>query len=449
MVTNSSTATAGANNSPVELPPHSLEAEQAVLGSCLIDREVIAVVGPSLSAEDFYYPANQQVYWAIVRLWNRRVPADLIPVIEELKAMPRIAGMTPLDYVGGESYVSELIVNTPTAVHANYYAEIVKRYAHRRRVLELGQKIARDAYDPALSEDDRISRATDALRAMPTGEHRSLSMADLMNQWQDEPDGFRAPGIETGLSRYDRVTGGLRPGQLVVIGARTGIGKSAIAGQWAFNVASAGHPVGFLSLEMRSEDIAKRMVGQVVDIDMAKVETDVAYYRKHLQTITDARARLHLLPIHYNQDMRGDLPSVLGAITRERQTHNIEVVFVDYLGQIVNPAARAGNRAIELGSVTRGLKLAALDMGICIVLLAQLNRELEGRGEDAKPRLSDLRDSGSTEQDADVVLLLHRSKTEESDTLFRLAKNRAGATGDFWMHFIHHRTTFVAPAGTP
>lgn len=442
-MTNDSTAAAVAN----ELPPYSLEAEQAVLGSCLIDREAIAAVAPVLAADDFWRAPHGIIYDAILRLWNRRVPADLIAVISELRKAPAIVGMPALDFCGGESYVAELILATPTAVHANFYAAIVKEYANRRRNVELAEQIARDAYDPELSEDDRVARATDAIRAMPTRAHQSVSMADLMNAWHDEPDGIRAVGFQTATGTYDAMTGGLRPGQLVTIGARTGIGKSALAGQWAYYLARAGHAVGFISLEMSKEQVSRRMVGQVVPVNISRAAMDATYYELHLSSIVQARGVLSELPIYVNDTFASDLPSVVGAIARYRETHNIKVAFLDYLGQMTNPTVKASNRAIELGSVTRALKLAALDLNICVVLLAQLNRGLEERGENATPRLSDLRDSGSTEQDSDVVLLLHRPKMDEPKTIFHVAKNREGAVGQFPMYFVDFRTRFEEPGG--
>jgi len=420
-------------------------AEQAVLGSCLLDRDVIALVAPLLVADDFYLPAHGMIYTAILTLWNKRIPADLIPVVEQLRRMPATADMSALAFVGGESIVSELIESTPTAVHACYYAEIVKHYSNRRRGFALAQRIGRDAFDPALSEDARISRATEGIRSMPTAAHDTVSISGLMHRWQDEPDGLRARGINTGIATYDNRTGGLHPGQLVVIGARTGIGKSALAGQWAYRIARNKHPVSFLSLEMTNEQVSRRMVGQVVSVNISRAANDEPYYAANLQSITEARAVLAELPIHFNARFASDLPAVIGAIALHRTQHNIEVAFVDYLGQITNTAARANNRAIELGSITRALKLAALDLGITIVLLAQLNREVEGRGENALPRLTDLRDSGSTEQDADVVLLLHRPKYDEPKTIFYLAKNREGSIGQFAMEFVDYRTMFVEP----
>lgn len=449
MVTNDNTATAVATPHLSELPPFSLEAEQAVLGACLIDRDVIAAIAPILTPGAFYRRPHELIYTAIVTLWNRRVPADLICVIDELRRMPAVAGGSALEFCGGESYVSELVAALPTAAHAAYYADMVNHYAARRRNIDLAQRIVVDAYDASLTEDERISRATEAIRSMPVGAHAVVSMNALMNHWQDEPDGIRARGISTGIHQLDQMTGGLRPGQLVVIGARTGIGKSALAGQIAYRVARRQHVVSFLSLEMTNEQVSRRMVGQVVDVNIARAAMDQGYYERNLTAITEARAILAELPILFNDRFTSDLPAVVGAITRHRTEHNAEVAFVDYLGQMTNAAAKAGNRAIELGSITRALKLTALEQGICIVLLAQLNREIEGRGEGGMPRLSDLRDSGSTEQDADVVLLLHRADRTNPETTFYVAKNREGATGTFEMHFIDHRTMFVGMDGRP
>lgn len=418
--------------------PYNLDAERAVLGSCLLDREAIVTVCGRLATDDFMVDAHKHIFRSISDLWERRIPADLILVIDDLRSKGLI------EIVGWEDYVSSLIVETPTAVHANYYADVVRDDSEKRRFLAAANTIATAGYTHALPADELRSIAEAAVRNAPRGiVQRAKSARELADEWFAIDEDARAgAGIRVGIRHLDSKTGGFQPGQLVVIAARTAIGKTSLALQMMHNLAKQRHNVMMYSLEMLSSDLTERMVGINTGLNMAEYRTNADYRNVHRGTATDALARLAEMPYRILEHYHGKAESLITGIHEQHALEQCQCVIVDHL-QLLKIASRTQNRALEVGDITRSLKTLALELGIVVILLSQLNREVDHRsGEHAYPKLSDLKDSGSIEQDADVVLFLHRNDDLAAETWFGVAKNRQGPIGTFNMHFKPACTTF-------
>lgn len=423
---------------PVE--PHNLDAERAVLGACLIDRDVVVHVAPMLGESDFFLHAHRVIYRAILDLWKRRQPADIILVIDELRRTGTLVD------AGYEDGVTALIVDTPTSVHANYYAGVVATYAARRRFGTAANVTATAAYDDTLSLEEIRERAgaalQDAARMTDTGGAEFI--ADVMQRQHDTPTDWSRRTLPTGLQALDQRIGGTVPGQLVIVAARPSMGKTSFVCQVADHSARAGRGVLFLSLEMMADDIGDRFVSLHANVNMHRYRMQEDYYNANLSTVTDARGRIAGLPLRIrdSRTLSGERDDVVQCARREMVAAPYDLLIVDYIGLMTAKSA-GDNRAQELGAITRSLKLLAGELGIVVMAAAQLNRSVEQRhGANAWPMLSDLRDSGAVEQDADLVMFLHRAERSDKVTRCDVAKHRNGPVGFVELDFIEHRAMF-------
>lgn len=421
--------------------PHNIDAERAVLGACLLDRDAIASVSSLIGEGDFFIHGHRLIYRAILSLWKRRQPADVVLVTDELRRTG------DLEAVGYEPSVTELIVETPTAVHATYYAGVVADYAARRRFAGAGTDTVDAAYDGALDIGDVRARAMAALDAAARGVGPSgaESAADVMSRAHDAPDAWERRLMTTGIAPLDGLIGGFVPGQLVIVAARPGIGKSAFGLQVADHVARGGQGVALVSLEMSADDLGDRLVALHADVNMHRFRNQPSYYHAHLSAVTETRGAIADLPLRFMGGADGDVARVTDAARREMAARPYALLLVDYIGLMTAKSAGDGlTRAQELGAITRALKLLAAELGVVVMALAQLNRAIEQRrGGDAWPVLSDLRDSGAVEQDADCVVFLHRRDAGEIETRCDVAKHRNGPVGYVPLQFIAHRAMFA------
>lgn len=416
--------------------PHSIENEQAVLGSLLIERDAIISVAPLLTAGDFYRSDHQQLYRAIRQLYDRRIPADLLTVQSELERMGaqcRDSAMT---------YMLELMNYVPTAVHAPYYAAEVHKSAVQRRYIEAGKTIVRLAWQNNVDVDELMVHASEALsKATVSGvtqDYVSLSEAVSL-MWDDLNNEKRAArAVRSGYHRLDRQIGGFYPGQEIVIGARPGVGKSAFGIQLAYQISiKEGRPAGFISLEMSETAIVERLVAIVSQVNMHDYKNQARTDWQE-QRVTDAAGVVSNGKLQIVRKRNGSLATVLAQARDLHARYGIECLIVDYLQLMTG--SRRENRTQDVSEISRGLKLLAMELEIPVIALSQLNRDIEHRGADAVPKLSDLRESGSIEQDADIVIFPHRqiltSKLQpaQQEASFVIAKHREGPGGfcDMW-----------------
>ena len=438
------------------LPPQSLEAEQSVLGALLIDRDAIIEVADFLRPEDFYRPANGSVYAAVLDLYERREPIDIVTVAETLERSG------DLETVGGRTYLSSLANQTPTAVHAVPYARIVERKAVLRNLIAAAGRIAGIGYEDPAEIQEAVDRAESELftvsnRRITAGFSR---LNRLLHEAYDRLDYLHAHrgeinGIRTGFNDLDALTTGLQKSDLVVVAARPSVGKTSFALNVAEHAAVRDKKsVGLFSLEMSKEQLVLRLLSSVANIDSQRLrsgfleELDFARIAPAMNSLSEA-------PIYID-----DTPSIstmeLRTKARRLQAESgLDLVIVDYLQLMqASTTSRDANRVQEVSEISRGLKALARELSVPVMALSQLSRQPEMR-ESKEPRLSDLRESGAIEQDADLVLFLWKEKeraAEEGDqegevVKLKLAKHRNGPTGEVDLWFKKRQTRFVSYAG--
>ncbi len=438
------------------LPPQSLEAEQSVLGALLIDRDAIVEVADFLRAEDFYRPANGSIFAAVIDLYERREPIDIVTVSETLER----AGQ--LETIGGRTYLSSLANQTPTAVHAVPYGRIVERKAVLRNLISAAGRIAGIGYEDPAEIQEAIDRAERELfsvsqRRVVDGFSR---LSRLLHDAYDRLDYLHAhrgevSGIRTGFADLDALTTGLQKSDLVVVAARPSVGKTSFALNIAeYAAVHDGKSVGVFSLEMSKEQLVLRLLSSVSNIDSQRLRSG---YLEELDfaRIAPAMNALSEAPMYID-----DTPSIstmeLRTKARRLQAESgLDLVIVDYLQLMqATSTSRDANRVQEVSEISRGLKALARELSVPVIALSQLSRQPEMR-ESREPRLSDLRESGAIEQDADLVVFLWREKdrpAEEGDDegeviKLKLAKHRNGPTGEIDLWFKKKQTRFVSYAG--
>jgi replicative DNA helicase len=438
------------------LPPQSLEAEQSVLGAILIDRDTVVEVAEFLKPEDFYRQANGTIYRAIVDLFERREPIDIVTVSEALERG------NDLEAVGGRAYLSSLSDQTPTAVHAVQYARIVERKAVLRNLIGAAGKIAGIGYEDPAEIQEAIDRAESELfqvsnRRITTGFSK---LKDLLHEAYDRLDYLHAhrgeiSGVRTGFNDLDSLTTGLQKSDLIMVAARPSIGKTS----FALNIAehAAVHEkksVGVFSLEMSKEQLVLRLLSSVSNIDSQRLRTGFLE-ELDFARIAPAMNALSEAPIYIDDTPNISAMELRTKARRLQAESGLDLIVVDYLQLMqAQTQSRDANRVQEVSEISRGLKALARELSVPVVALSQLSRQPEMR-ESKEPRLSDLRESGSLEQDADLVLFLWREKergADDQDTEgevinLKLAKHRNGPTGEIQLYFKKRQTRFVSYAG--
>lgn len=433
--------------------PNNTEAEANVLAAMMLSSEVVEEALVELLPDDFYRPSHKTIFTAMHGMYESNTPIDTISLIDYLTSIDK------LEAVGGEAYILELMGNTMSLVNWQHHASIVRRDAMLREIIGATNQINALAYDAPQDTKEVIERAESMLLSVTEREVRSSykTLSDFMVEAYNEAEAVAAAGGEvhgapTGYPSLDRMLMGLREGQLVVLGARPAVGKTSFALNLALNAAADGYTVGFFSLEMSGKEIAQRFICAQAMVSMSNFRTG-RISPQDWANINEATKELSRLDILID-DTPGTTVTEIRAKSR-RMLHNKEkaVIVLDYL-QLVNPPAGKnynGNRAVEVSEMSRGLKIMAKELGVPVIMLSQLNRSLEGRT-GKRPQMSDLRESGSIEQDADIVLLLDRSTTEEEAarddrpgegvTRVIVAKNRSGPIGDVDLMFLPASTKF-------
>jgi replicative DNA helicase len=437
------------------LPPQSIEAEQSVLGALLIDRDAVIEVAELLRPGDFYRSHHGTVYAAILELSERREPVDLVTVSEVLERQGQ------LDAIGGSAYLTSLINLTPTAVNAVYYARIVERKAVLRGLISAAGKIAGIGYDENTDVEVSIDRAEQELFSVSqkrvasgfsplrTLLHSAYDRLDYLHQHKGE-----VSGIRTGFADLDALTTGLQKSDLIILAARPSIGKTSLALNFAEHAAvKEGKTVGIFSLEMSKEQLVLRLLSSVANIDSQRLRTgfleemDFTRLAPAMNTLAEAPIFIDDTPNITTMELRTKA-------RRLQAESGLDMVIVDYLQLMQGSAtSKDANRVQEVAEISRGLKALARELQVPVISLSQLSRQAEMR-ESKEPRLSDLRESGSIEQDADLVMFLWREKERGADegesdgeiVKLKLAKHRNGPTGEAVLWFKKRQTRFVSAA---
>lgn len=445
----------------LKLPPHSVEAEQSVLGGLLLENDALDRIADILAGGDFYRHDHRLIYEHICKLIERNKPADIVTVAESLDSSAELSG------VGGIAYLGALAQNTPTAANIRRYAEIVRERAVMRKLVEVGSGIAESAYSPQGRDAQQLLDEAEArIFQIAEGGKRSSEgfmdikillpqVADRIDQLYQRDNPSDVTGIPTGYTDLDEKTSGFQPGDLIIVAGRPSMGKTAFSLNIAENVAlDAGLPVAVFSMEMGATQLATRMIGSVGKLDQHKMRNgrldDEDWVR-----LAAALGKLNDAPIFIDEGAGLSSFDVRARARRlHRQCGKLGLIVVDYLQLMTAPAGRQGeNRATEISEISRSLKALAKELDVPVVALSQLNRGLEQRT-DKRPVMSDLRESGAIEQDADVILFIYRDEVYNPDTPDKgtaeiiIAKQRNGPIGKVRLTFIGENTRFENFAST-
>lgn len=433
------------------VPPQDIEAEKSLLGAILLSDDVMAEVLVLLKPDDFYEQRHQMIFQAMSDLYDQHRPIDLRTLTAELKKQKK------LKEVGGGPYLVELSNFVPVAAHAKAYAEIVERAATRRKLIKAGHNIAEKAYDEDANVDDLVGEAEKELFEVSDKIVKSdyvamdQLLADAMEriaELQKNKGALR--GLKTGFADLDKKTAGFQKGDLIIVGARPAMGKTTFAQNLAYNIANINkRGVLFFSMEMAANEIVDRMISDIADVDNWRMRTG-NLSDEEFSRIGDALGEIDELPIYIDDTSALTMAEMRNKARRAVHDHDIGIVLVDYLQLMTGSSRYAGNRVQELTEISRGLKVLARELEIPVVALAQLSRNVTGR-DDPRPVLSDIRDSGSIEQDADLVMFLHRpdyyKKPEEEDTNITellIRKHRHGAIGLIELYFDGEKSRFMS-----
>ena len=435
------------------IPPQDLVAEKSLLGAVLISDAVLPEILTILRPQDFYDEAHQKIFEAMMSLYDQHKPIDLLTLTNELKTTKK------LKEVGGAPYLSELTNFVPTASHAKAYADIIDKASVRRKLIKAGSIIADKAFEDDASVVDLIGQAEKELFSVSNKIVKSdyTPMEELLADAFDRIEELHKNkgalrGLKTGFKDLDNKTAGFQKGDLVIIGARPAMGKTTFAQNLAYNIASINKKgVLFFSMEMAANEIIDRMISDVSGVDNWKMRTG-NLSDEEFARIGDALGEMDEIPIYIDDTSSMTIMELRNKARRAMHDHNIGIVVVDYLQLIQGSERYAGNRVQEVTEISRGLKILARELEIPVIALAQLSRGVTGR-DDPRPVLSDLRESGSIEQDADLVMFLHRPDyyNQNKDdfvptniTELIIAKHRHGAVGKIELYFHPELLRFMS-----
>lgn len=430
-----------------KLPPSNLEAEQSVLGSLLIDRDAVIRIASFLKPADFYSGGNGLIYEAILDLYNRRVPPDFVTVVDELTRRER------LQDVGGVSYLTELINTVPTAVHIEYYGRIVERTATLRRLIDAGASIINIGYDDSIEVEEALDRSERAIFGV--SQLRTVrdfvGIGEVLETYFDKLDTIQqhrgdVVGVPTGYADMDKLTGGFQRSDLIILAARPSVGKSALQLGITHNAAvKHGKTVGIFSLEMSAEQLVQRLLSMETGVDSHRLRMGLIDDSEWDQ-ISRAFGRLAEANVYIDDTPGISIMEVRSKARRLFAERGLDLIIIDYL-QLLS-GRRTENRVQEISEISRSLKGLARELNIPVLALSQLSRAVESRT-DHRPMLSDLRESGSIEQDADIVMFIYREDVYDKETEKKgiaeviIAKHRNGPTGTVNLRFFERTARFA------
>ncbi|MDR0487800.1 MAG: replicative DNA helicase [Propionibacteriaceae bacterium] len=428
------------------VPPQDVAAEQSVLGAMLMSKDAIANVMGIVKGYDFYKPAHEMIFETILRLYSQGEPADAITVAAELTKKGDIGR------VGGHGYIHDLLATVSIAANATYYADIVREKAILRRLVDASIRIAQLGYEGKGDVDEIVDLAQQTIFEVSDGasgeDYRVVS--DLLQITWDEMDalashGGRFSGVPTGFTELDSLTNGLHAGQMIIVAARPAIGKSTLALDFARSAAIQNRmTTAVFSLEMSASEIMMRLLSAEASVPLENIRT--GRLDDYWENLGQVSSRISAAPLFIDDSPNLTMMEIRAKARRLKQHHDLKLVVIDYI-QLMTSGRKVESRQLEVSEFSRQIKLMAKELDIPVIAISQLNRGTEARA-DKKPMLSDLRESGSLEQDADVVILLHRSdfyneadRPGEADLI--VAKHRNGRTKTVHVIFQGRMSRFV------
>ncbi len=434
-----------------KIPPQNVDAEMSLIGAILIDDEAIADASEIVHSKDFYDKRHQIIYAGMMRLYERHKPIDLLTLTDDLKKKDQ------LETVGGSAYLTELTNYVPTAAHAASYAEIINQKAIRRRLIKASAEISEMGFDEETTTQELLEKAEAELFSVSDQSLKQdlVSIESILTESFDRIEELhrnkgQLRGIRTGYRDLDNMTAGLQRSDLIILAARPAMGKTTLVTNLAYNVATiAKQPVLFFSLEMSKEQLIDRMLADASGVDSWNIRTG-NLSDEDFSKISEAMGEMAEAPIFID-----DTPglSVLEMRTKARRAAHdqpLGLIIVDYLQLLQAAGNHNGNRVQEVSEISRGLKLIARELNVPLIALSQLSRSVESRTPPI-PQLSDLRESGSIEQDADIVSFIYRPGYYEPDnpevqniTDLIIAKHRNGPVGKVQLYFHPERLRFMS-----
>jgi len=432
-----------------KIPPQNLEAEESILSAILLDNSTLLDVLETLTPEDFYRSAHAKIFTAVTELFTKNEPVDLVTLANILKEKGQ------LDEIGGATYLARLVDTAPLAVNAQHYARIVHDKAALRQLIERSNDITTRCFEDSGNVDDVIDYAERAIFEIAGNKNKKsfypLSQIIVKNiDTLEERQGNKAfvTGVSTGFSRLDNLTSGFQNSDLIILAARPSMGKTALALNIARNVAIDDQkPVALFSIEMSKEQLSMRLLCSEARIDSNRLRSGF-FSREDWVSLTNAAEVLSEAEIYIDDSPDLSAMSIRAKARRLKMDKKIGLIIIDYI-QLMKGRASAERRDLEISEISRGLKALAKELELPVIALSQLNRKLEER-HDKRPQLSDLRESGALEQDADVVAFIYRDEVYNKDennpnkgtAELLLKKQRNGPTGEVKMAFISAYTRF-------
>ncbi len=437
---------------PQRVPPHSVEAEESVLGAMLLSESSISDVLEKVRADDFYKPAHRKIYDAVVALFGRGEAVDSVTVAEELRRNGQ------LEEVGGKPYLFHLVNSVPAASNATQYARIVEETSILRRMIEATQQAAAMAFESAEDVDhivDQVEALIFSVAEKRLGD-RFSHIRDLLHEHLEHVEalqlsGAAVTGVPTGFVDLDNLTSGLQPSNLVIVAARPSFGKTSFALNIA-QQAAVEHavPVAIFSLEMSKMELVQRLVCAEALVDVQKLRTG-RLSDQDWSRLATAVGRLADAPIYIDDTESVTVLEIRAKARRLKQKSGLGLVIIDYL-QLMSGPRRSENRQQEISEISRSLKILARELQVPVIAVSQLSRAVEAR-QDKRPMLADLRESGALEQDADIVLFIYRDEVYNRDSTDKgtaeilLAKHRNGPVGRMKLTFLENYTKFASYMG--
>ncbi|HEY4499889.1 MAG TPA: replicative DNA helicase [Candidatus Paceibacterota bacterium] len=434
----------------IKLPPQNVEAEQSVLGSLMLDKNAIINIADILKPEDFYKPVHGTIYEAILKLYEKHEPIDILSITSKLKEMEALKD------IGGSPYLTELVESVPTASHIQHYANIVKEKKILRDLISTSAQITENAYDSSENLEDLLDTIEQKVfsisqRSLPqkfTSIKEELKGAYERIEKLHRGEGSLR-GIKTNFPEIDNLLSGFQKSDLIILGARPSLGKTAFALDMARQIAvKEKKAVGIFSLEMSKDQVVDRIIAAEAQIPLWELRTGRLKHDDDFELIQSALNELSVSPIYIDDTPSPNIIQMRSMARRLQAEKQLDIIFVDYL-QLIQPRTSSDNIVAQVTEISRGLKGLARELDIPVVALSQLSRAVDQR-ENKRPKLSDLRESGSIEQDADVVMFIYRKDKsqmnvqpdEENSAEIIIAKHRNGPTGTVKLKFDPDKVTF-------
>ncbi len=437
-------------NIAAKIPPQNLDAEVSLLGAVLIDEEVLTRVSDALHMDDFYDKRHKAIFGAMLKLYETHKPVDMLTLSDELKKKQE------LEMVGGMDYLTELTNMVPTAANAEHYADIISQNAMRRRLIKVAGEIAELGYEEQQQVSELLERAEAEIFAVSDNTLRNdlVSLEQILGESFDRLDELhknkgQIRGIPTGWRDLDTMTAGLQRSDLVVLAARPAMGKTTLVTNLAYNVASkAKQAVLFFSLEMSKEQLVDRMLADAAGVDSWNIRTG-NLTDEDFEKLSNAMGEMAEAPIFIDDTPGVSVLEMRTKARRQAHAQPLGLIIVDYLQLMSGSGNRnSDNRVQEVSEISRGLKLIARELNVPVVALSQLSRSVESRSPQI-PQLADLRESGSIEQDADIVMFIYREQYYKPETERQnitdliIAKHRNGPVGKIELYFHPERLKFM------